>query len=113
MFILDENDDEMFRVINIASGKCWDFSGETLASKLPKYGRSGPLLTAAQTQSHINSFRISRSKSLAPLRPQSSAPISLCVISQTKSDGDWWLADYSEDPIRVSTFVMIIYNEYL
>lgn len=45
MFILDENDDEMFRVINIASGKCRDFSGETLASKLAKCGRSGPLQT--------------------------------------------------------------------
>ena len=45
MFILDENDDEMFRVINIASGKCGDFSGETPASKLAKCGRSGPLQT--------------------------------------------------------------------
>ena len=40
MFIQDENDDEKFRVINTASGKCWNFFGETLATKLPKYGRS-------------------------------------------------------------------------
>ena len=51
MFILDENDDEMFRVINIASGKCRDFSGETLATKLSKYGRSA-VDHILQTQIH-------------------------------------------------------------
>lgn len=58
---------------------------------------------------------ISRNKSPGPVPLCSSvlSRISLCVISQTKSDGDWWLVDYSEDPIRVSAFVMIIYNEYL
>ena len=71
---------------------CW----ETLATKLPKYGRSArPHI--AQTNSEYPDLLC----------------ISLYVISQTKSDGDWWLEDYSEDPIRVSAFVMIIYNEYL
>ena len=40
-----------FRVINTASGKCWHFSGETLATKLSKYGRSA-VDHILQTQIH-------------------------------------------------------------
>ena len=43
-----------FRVINNAFGKCWHFSGETLATKLPKYGRSA-VDRILQTQTQIHS----------------------------------------------------------